>query len=325
MSPRDREAFLVQSALARIEKARARGRADVRLNKHELAALDRHRKREEKEKKKRAAERKKRKDQRIAVPLTQLEPASRKKSRPPVARQPMPRYPSSGSNLGEEQEQRQGYPPMGYFPPSSTPRSRARSGTTSQRPPSRPPSRPTSRAAEDRGGTPYDYTTPSRHVSDSMSGTAPTEESWAADTPSSSSRAAPDPFRFQTSGPRSTMGSPASAASRRHTMAPSEAAYMGRRRAAGPVTRSRASNREPDATSDEEEEGSDDDDEGSSEEREDSSDNRMRTREASRGRKPASVVADQEAESQPAASKKSTKASPPPKRKQPVRTGRRRK
>lgn len=303
----------------------------MRLNKHELAALDRHRKREEKEKKKRAAERKKRKDQRVAVPLTQLEPASRKKSRPPTARQPrqdtLPRYPSSGSNLGEDQDQRHGYPPIGYFPPSTTPRSRARSGTTSKRTPSRPPSRAPSRAPEERGGTSYDYGASSRHVSDSMAGAMPPDEPWAHDGSSSGSRTAPDPFRFQTSGPRSSVGSPASASSRRHTMAPSEAAYMGRRRAAGPVTRSRASNMDPESTS-EEEDDSEDESDGSSEERQSSSDNTgngVRTRAASRGRTPASVVeASQEPEAQPQTSKKSSK-NPSPSKRKPARGGRRRK
>lgn len=45
MAIRDKEEALVQSVLQRISRVRARGKADVRLNKEELAALERRRQR----------------------------------------------------------------------------------------------------------------------------------------------------------------------------------------------------------------------------------------------------------------------------------------
>lgn len=92
--PKEREEFLVQSAMARIERARARGRDDVNLNKFELAALDRRRKRME-----RGGSKKKRKDQRVAVPLTQLEPVSRKNSGFSMSGS---RHASSSSGMGDD-------------------------------------------------------------------------------------------------------------------------------------------------------------------------------------------------------------------------------
>ncbi|KAJ4268403.1 hypothetical protein NW762_002466 [Fusarium torreyae] len=133
---RDREEALVQSARYRIDRARAKGRTDVDLNDEEIAALQRRRERDEAEKKKKKSSKKNR-GSRVAIPLTQLEPSSRKKKAPPVSHQPgqqsRPRQSSSNSNLTEDQD-RQSYPPMGYFPPPAT-AGRPRSGTSS-RPPS---------------------------------------------------------------------------------------------------------------------------------------------------------------------------------------------
>ncbi|KAF4338348.1 prenylated rab acceptor 1 [Fusarium beomiforme] len=133
----DREEALVQSAMHRIERAKAKGRTDVDLNEEEMGALERRRQRDEAAKKKKSSKR--RKDQRVAVPLTQLEPSSRKKKAPPVSSQPRTqsraRQSSSNSNLAEDQD-RSSRPSMGYFPPPTT-AGRPRSGTSSQRPQSR--------------------------------------------------------------------------------------------------------------------------------------------------------------------------------------------
>ncbi|KAI5465887.1 hypothetical protein BGZ63DRAFT_420423 [Mariannaea sp. PMI_226] len=326
MSPRQREEFLIQSAMARIERARSQGRTDVRLNQHEIAALERQRKREEKEKKKRATERKKKKDSRVAVPLTQLEPASRKKKMAPASRQGrqevLSQYPSSGSNLGDDQDQHLAYPPTGYFSPPNASRSRARSGTTSSRAPSR--------AREERVGGSYDHApAPTRHVSDSVAGVMPHDDPWDADVALAGSRDSLNPFQFQTDGPKaSAMGSPAAAAARRHTLGPSEVAYMSRRRAAGPVTRSRGTNL--DDTESEEDSDNDgvDDGDSSLEERETSSDStrhRIQTRAASRGRAPANMTeAGQEHARSHPPKKNPTKNQSPSKRK-PTRGGRRKK
>lgn len=76
------ENALVQSALARIRKAKAKGKQDVKLNKGELAALERRRKRQQAgaeaaAKKKGKDKRKKGKDERFAVPLSQLDSTPR--------------------------------------------------------------------------------------------------------------------------------------------------------------------------------------------------------------------------------------------------------
>ncbi|KAK3941078.1 COPII vesicles protein Yip3 [Diplogelasinospora grovesii] len=117
----EREAELIESAMARIRRAQAKGKSEVKLNQDELAALERQRKRTEE-----GGERKRRKEKRIAVPISHLEPTSRKP----------PQLESADSNEGR---QRQGNPPMGYFPPpagASRP-TRPRSGTNNSRPPSR--------------------------------------------------------------------------------------------------------------------------------------------------------------------------------------------
>jgi hypothetical protein len=122
LASHDPEEALVQSAMHRIERAKARGRTDVDLNDEEIAALERRRKRDEA-----AKSSKKRKDSsRVAVPLTQLEPASRKKkdSFTSQSRQQS----RSNSNLTEGQD-RPSRPSLGSLPPSAT-AGRPRSGTT---------------------------------------------------------------------------------------------------------------------------------------------------------------------------------------------------
>ncbi|KAK7417205.1 hypothetical protein QQZ08_011729 [Neonectria magnoliae] len=306
--------------MARIERARAMGRSDVKLNKHELAALERRRKRmEEEEKKKRAGGRKKRKEQRVAVPLTHLEPVSRKKK---ASRQgSLPRHQSSSSNLGDTQDY-QGYPPMGYFPPPSGSRSRPRSGTASSQ-------RQPSRVRDDRGGNAFDFSQgPApipRHHSDSVAGHRSTRGS------PPESRSGMDPFQFQIAGPR-TSGSKAAGGSRRHVSGPDEG-YPTRRGAPASVRSGRGSERQSldQETSEEGSEDSDSDDGGdsSSEEQESSSDNTgngAQIREAPRGRGPAIVVeVDKEPEPTPQPTKKTAPKNASPSKRKPARGGRRRK
>ncbi|CAM1505667.1 Fc.00g113040.m01.CDS01 [Cosmosporella sp. VM-42] len=324
LAPKHREGALVQIALQRIERAKARGRTDVNLSKEELTALERRRKRMEEEAA-RKIERKKRKEQRIAVPLTHLEPISRKKKghqSPPVshlARQDsLPRHSSSNSNLSDAQD-RQGYPPMGYFPPPTASRSRPRSGTASSQ-------RPPSRAREDPRAAQYEYMQGrpvSRGASDSAVGArsaymGPVEQPWVPNISPNASpsggRQALDPFQFQVAGPRASMQPGAPAASRRHVPSPSEAAYMAQRRGAPPAaTRSRQGSRRltPDEeTSEEESEEEDEEDDEEDEEEEEeegveesSSDDPTagaQIREAHRRRQPeVIVVEDPEPEPEP--------------------------
>jgi PRA1 family protein 1 len=255
LGPREKEEALVQTALMRIERARSKGRTDVNLSKDELAALERYQQRMKDEAERK--ERKKRKENRISVPLTHLEPVSRKKrSTPqPAGHETVSRH-GSASDLAASQEQ-QVYPPMGYFPPPSGSRARPRSGTSAS-------ARPPSRAYED--GFQYEYvqrpsSAASRHVSDSASprssrGHLIPEEAWpqnAYPPPSSGNRNGLDPFLFMTAGPRAPPSAGAAAAARRHGSTPSEMSYSTRRDVEPPAAagrRRRGARR--DETSDEE-------------------------------------------------------------------------
>ncbi|KAF3351565.1 hypothetical protein VdG2_00295 [Verticillium dahliae VDG2] len=92
------EEALVQSALARIQRAQDRGKKEVKLNKEELAALERRRKRIQEEEAAAAAaaaaarranasasgserKRRKEKEKRYVIPLAQLEATPRKKGK----------------------------------------------------------------------------------------------------------------------------------------------------------------------------------------------------------------------------------------------------
>ncbi|KAL2166868.1 hypothetical protein VTG60DRAFT_2047 [Thermothelomyces hinnuleus] len=128
--------------MARIRRAQAKGKQDVKLSKEELAAYQRRLQRMEME------ERRQRREQRVAIPISQLDPSFRQK-RPSVEDDsPPPQQPLPEPGV----ERHATYPPMGYFPPPSS-RSRPRSGTTSS-------TRPPSRAATDReqSSSPFTYT-----------------------------------------------------------------------------------------------------------------------------------------------------------------------
>lgn len=194
LDPQDREDILVQSAMARIQRAQAKGRADVNLSKAELEALERRRRRTEEEAEKR--ERRRRREHRISVPLTQIEPMSRHR-RSGRSSEASSRHPSVG-------DLPQVLPPMGHFPPPSLgPRTRPRSGTSVSQ-------RSLGRVHDDHG---YEYVQrpmsaiAARQTSDSMS--RPPSRSFLADEPysqySGGGREDPDahdPFQFQTAGPR---------------------------------------------------------------------------------------------------------------------------
>ncbi|PHH62016.1 hypothetical protein CDD81_7640 [Ophiocordyceps australis] len=209
----EREEALLQSALHRIARAQAKGKADVRLSKQELGALERRRQRMQEEdnrgrgdhgKKKQSKKKRAPKEQRIAVPLSQLEPSSRKKRGAQTqAKAPqqddLPRY-GSVAEAHQDHEPRV-YPPMGYFAPPSSSRSRHRWS-----------------ASHERRASPLDYaytahpSASSRHVSDSAARLQP-KQTLSRQAPQS--RAALDPFGNQT-GAR---------ASRRYTSGPAEVVY----------------------------------------------------------------------------------------------------
>lgn len=205
---RELEEALVQSALSRIRRAQAKGKRDVKLNKEELAALERRRKRLQAEaeaaKRRNGGERKQRKEkeQRYAVPLSQFDAPDAEPSQQLVG------------------------PPMGRFPPPSASRSRPRSGTSSTSSTYRPQS-------SLREPSPFEYqyvhAPPNhRHASDpsarpsSSRLSLPREEDWVP--PSSSSRELRDPFQYQTAGPRAPY--PDGAAAARLDAAGSDGAYV---------------------------------------------------------------------------------------------------
>ncbi|KAI4867578.1 hypothetical protein F4820DRAFT_467766 [Hypoxylon rubiginosum] len=189
---RELDEALVQSALARIRKAQAKGKQDVKLNKQELAALERRRKRLEAEaeaKRRGDGDRRQRKEkeQRYAVPLAHFDAPPRNALPPAV-----------------EQSQQLSGPPMGRFPPPNASRARPRSGTSSTSSTYRPQS-------QARDSSPFDYqyvhAPPNqRHISDptarpsSSRLSLPREDEWRPS--SSSSREYRDPFQYQTAGPQ---------------------------------------------------------------------------------------------------------------------------
>lgn len=196
---RAEEEALVDSAMRRIRRAQASGKKEVKLSRKELAALEKHRKRQLE------GERKKKREPRYAVPLSQLAPSSQKENK--TARLPgaMP----STETLSRQTAQ----PPVGWFPhPSSS-----RPSTSDSR-------RPTSSRTSDREGSTspfqYNYVRPagpvsnSRHSSDpaarprsgSARGNPPYPDARISQyNPSSSASSVPatlDPFRYMTSGPQ---------------------------------------------------------------------------------------------------------------------------
>ncbi|KAK1781214.1 PRA1 family protein-domain-containing protein [Copromyces sp. CBS 386.78] len=103
----EEDSLHLESALARIRRAQAKGKADVKLTKDELAAFERYQRRQN-------GEERKKKEKRIAVPLgalAQIEaPRSSSRgesSRTPREQSPVPpgRLPSGGSTATAEREQ----------------------------------------------------------------------------------------------------------------------------------------------------------------------------------------------------------------------------
>ncbi|KAI1132305.1 hypothetical protein F5Y10DRAFT_218967 [Nemania abortiva] len=182
------ENALVQSALARIRKARARGKQDVKLNKGEVAALERRRKRLEADAaaRRRDTDRKrgKEKEQRVAVPLSHFDAHLSSRGGP--------------STIDDISPQHQRQPPVGLFSPPGASQARPRSSTPSSH-----------RSSSQRHGSssPFDYqyvSAPSnrRHASDpkqssSLKNLAHEEDQHSQSPPPH----VLDPFQYQTGGP----------------------------------------------------------------------------------------------------------------------------
>uniref|UniRef100_A0A0B7JP67 Prenylated Rab acceptor 1 n=3 Tax=Bionectria ochroleuca TaxID=29856 RepID=A0A0B7JP67_BIOOC len=205
MSSMEKEEFLYQSAMARIQRARERGLTDVNLSKLELDALEKRREREAEEAERRA--RRKRRDQRVAIPLTQLDPVSKKR---PGSKSQLSSRHQSATDLTDAGELR-ALPPVGHFPPPANSRARPRSGTASSQ-------RPLTIGYDDQ----YEHSElpGSRQASDSLSRSRSSKYYDDGAASSSSGSRTLDPFKFQTAGPRASRSSGAAAASKRHTMPP---------------------------------------------------------------------------------------------------------
>ncbi|KAI1312359.1 hypothetical protein F5Y03DRAFT_234923 [Xylaria venustula] len=164
------ENALVESALTRIRKAKAKGKQDVKLNKGELAALERRRKRLQAEaesaaKRKGKGKRQKEKEQRVAVPLSQLDPSLPNRGSISISDDTLARPRSSTSSRHSQLQRHGSTSAFDYQYVSST----------SNR-----------RQASDSGR-------PSSSLKNSQH-----DEDWNAQ---SQSHLAPDPFQYQTEGP----------------------------------------------------------------------------------------------------------------------------
>ncbi|CAK7208370.1 Prenylated Rab acceptor 1 [Sporothrix bragantina] len=238
--------------MARIRRAQVKGKAQVNLSKMELAALGRHKEREARAVE-RQQRRKERTDRRIAVPIEHLETMSRSLTK-------LPTPGASGDDDGSPQrvpgsfhlDDRQGYPPVGHFPPPNA-SARALPSSSSQ------PVLGSDRSGQEfhRGDSPFTYsylrgTSSARHVSD----------------PATTANHV-DPFQYMTAGPRAPPYPAGAATAPRHGSASSadKGAYARGPAAAPAAARGRRGPSRNDTESSEEEgdstasDNDDDDDE----------------------------------------------------------------
>ncbi|KAI2619298.1 PRA1 family protein-domain-containing protein [Hypoxylon sp. NC1633] len=210
-----------ENQAARRELEEALGKQDVKLNKEELAALERRRKRLQAEaeaaKRRNGSDRKQRKEkeQRYAIPLSRFDSSTPPRRGGPsgstesLSRRALPPATDPSQQLLG--------PPMGRFPPPAAARPRPRSGTSDS--------------------PPFDYqyvhAPPNqRHASDPTA--RPTSSSRLSlprdedRRPPSSSRETRDPFQFQTAGPRAPYPDGAAAA-RLDAVGPPDVGYGSRR------------------------------------------------------------------------------------------------
>ncbi|KAK4105929.1 hypothetical protein N658DRAFT_137835 [Parathielavia hyrcaniae] len=187
------EEALADAAMARIRRAQVKGKQDVKLSKEELAAYQRRLQRLEEE------ERRRRREQRVAIPISVLDPASlQKRLSMDDNRSRHQPSPEQGS------DRHAAYPPMDYFQPRSS-RSRPRSETNSSRTPSR--------AATDReqSSSPFTYTyvraeqpATLRHPSDPAIGRPTSVAESLSARNAGSPASAGEPFQYMTAGARTS-------------------------------------------------------------------------------------------------------------------------
>jgi PRA1 family protein 1 len=278
---RDKEEALVQSALARIRRAQEKGKREVKLNQDELDALEKRRKRMQSAATSKARkgsssdrgseseQRRRRSDQQlVTVPLSAVEPTSRRRGKSRRLEESQPHPPAASNPPGMLVAGPDGltYAPVDYYPPQV-------SGSHSS------PTRPRSATSQQLRGTPppqFTYQAPGnpRHFSDNTRPTSssstssrrplPDEEGWMpgySRRSSTSSQSYPvDPFEYQISSEqpppipqqymqpqtgRRNFSGPAEVAysSLRRNPPMSSSAYPGPSRASDPMTRRRSSRR----------------------------------------------------------------------------------
>lgn len=210
---RAQDEALAQHALNRIRKAQAKGKQQIKLNKEELAALERRKQRLAREDSRKSSgasgsgsEKKRRKDKesRVVVPLSHFDtPAPAPTRRGKAGGGPddsLPMHPTP-STLSAANHTR--------GPPTTSSRSRQSSGTGSSH-------RPRSTADGRSSPFEYQYVNPPpnlRHASDPAAGPPSRnpyqyEDDYRRRSGSSQSSVLQhDPFQYQTSGPRSSLRS----------------------------------------------------------------------------------------------------------------------
>ena len=206
----DKEEMLVQSAMARIQRAREKGKTDVKLRKDELAALESRKKRLEAEAAVAAAKSRKSRGKSkkkngsppmVTVPLMQLEAQhSAASSRPASRRQDKQHYMNDALMAGpgvlvETADGKRVYQPINYPGSPSRPRSSSSMSTKSH-------SRPLPSYYQMTGRHASEGTRPPSSASQS-SRPLPHEESWVDSrrsslSGSSSGHYGHDPFDYQT-------------------------------------------------------------------------------------------------------------------------------
>lgn len=203
---RDKEERLVQSALARIQRAEEKGKKDVKLHEDELKALERRRKQlKEAAKRKKDAgssDKERRRSGRmitipIPSPMPSPEPRSRRGHRDNMTASPRRSLPAnSGPGIRYDGPEGTTYVPLTDYLPAGSPRMRSSSNIQyTSRPPRTPPS-----ASGYRAFNPGRHTSEGNRAMQSASATniraLPDDETWLPNTSPRTPRFHADPFDY---------------------------------------------------------------------------------------------------------------------------------
>ncbi|OAA54350.1 prenylated rab acceptor 1 [Niveomyces insectorum RCEF 264] len=223
--PGEEERVVLESARARVRRAQAKGKTQVSLSRAELAAFGRQRERELRAEQRQQQRREQR--ERIAVPIAQLDVVTRRRGTLPASaasglansnrddddNDVDNRAPQRIPGSFHQHEERQVYPPIGYFPPP---------GATTRTPLPTSNSQPSLRNNDGgvggtldtesrRSGSPFAYSYVRSGVTPSTS-SATRHSSY----PATATTASPyvDPFQYLTTDPRARLYPSSSVAAR---------------------------------------------------------------------------------------------------------------